>query len=53
MAADSWGRYNIMIITGILSAALTFASIAAKNTASILVVGGKFYSGFLDSDNGH
>jgi len=39
LAADSWGRYNIMIITAIISAALTFASIAAKNTASILVVG--------------
>jgi len=39
MAADSWGRYNIMIITGILSAVLTFVSIAAKDTASILVVG--------------
>ncbi|KAF8155548.1 major facilitator superfamily domain-containing protein [Crassisporium funariophilum] len=39
MAADSWGRYNIMIVTGILSSVLTFASIAAKNTASILVVG--------------
>ncbi|KAJ3769557.1 major facilitator superfamily domain-containing protein [Lentinula raphanica] len=39
MAADSWGRYNIMIITGLLSAMLVFVSIAARNTGSILVVG--------------
>jgi len=44
MAADSWGRYNIMIVTGFLSAILTFASIAANNTASILVVGGVYIS---------
>ncbi|KAJ3846503.1 major facilitator superfamily domain-containing protein [Lentinula lateritia] len=39
MAADSWGRYNIMIITGLISALLVLVSIAARNTASILVVG--------------
>ncbi|KAJ3745859.1 major facilitator superfamily domain-containing protein [Lentinula detonsa] len=39
MAADSWGRYNIMIITGFISALLAFVSIATRNTASILVVG--------------
>ncbi|KAF5370531.1 hypothetical protein D9757_010142 [Collybiopsis confluens] len=39
MAADSFGRYNIMIITGFITALLAFVSIAAKNTASILVVG--------------
>lgn len=43
MAADSWGPYNIMIITGILCAVLTFASMAAKDTASILIVGGMFH----------
>lgn len=42
MAADSWGRYNIMIITAFLSSVLTLTSIAAKNTASILVVGSTF-----------
>ena len=40
LAADTWGRYNIMIIAGISSAVLTIASIAAKDTSSILVVGG-------------
>ncbi|KIK65186.1 hypothetical protein GYMLUDRAFT_160269 [Collybiopsis luxurians FD-317 M1] len=39
LAADSWGRFNIMIITGFISALLVFASIAAQDTASILVVG--------------
>ncbi|KXN89223.1 Riboflavin transporter MCH5 [Leucoagaricus sp. SymC.cos] len=39
MAADSWGCFNIMIITGFITALLVFVSIAAKNTASILVVG--------------
>lgn len=39
MAADSWGRYNLMIVTGFLSSLLTFLSILAKDTPSILVVG--------------
>ena len=41
MAADTWGRYNILIIAGISSAVLTIASIAAKDTSSILIVGGE------------
>jgi hypothetical protein len=41
MAADTWGRYNILIIAGISSAVLTIASVAAKDTSSILVVGGE------------
>lgn len=40
MLADTWGRYNIMIVTAIMCSVLTFASIAARNTPSILVVGG-------------
>jgi len=40
MLADSWGRYNITIATAIMCSVLTLASIAAKDTASILVVGG-------------
>jgi hypothetical protein len=40
MLADTWGPYNIMIVTAIMCSVLTFASIAAKDTASILVVGG-------------
>jgi MFS family permease len=39
MLADTWGPYNIMIVTAIMCSVLTFASIAAKDTASILVVG--------------
>ena len=37
---------DITIINGRLCAVLTFASMAAKNTASILVVGGTFHSLF-------
>jgi len=44
MAADTWGRYNILIIAGISSAVLTIASIAAKDTSSILVVGGECWT---------
>ena len=40
MLADTWGRYNIMIVTAIMCSVLTFASISARNTPSILVVGG-------------
>jgi len=40
MAADTWGRFNILIIAGMSSAILTIASIAAKDTPGVLVVGG-------------
>jgi hypothetical protein len=40
MLADTWGRYNTMIVTAIMCSVLTFSSIAARNTPSILVVGG-------------
>lgn len=39
LLADFWGRYNVMVATAITSSILVFASIAAKNTASILIVG--------------
>lgn len=42
MAADTWGRYNIMIIASISSAVLTIASIAATDTSSILVIGAMY-----------
>jgi len=43
--ADSWGRYNVLIISIILCSVLTFSSIAAKNTASIILVGALY--GFM------
>ncbi|KIM41891.1 hypothetical protein M413DRAFT_140285 [Hebeloma cylindrosporum] len=42
MAADTRGRYNIMIIASISSAVLTIASIAATDTSSILVIGAMY-----------
>ncbi|KAF8995123.1 major facilitator superfamily domain-containing protein [Cyathus striatus] len=55
MLADSWGRYNIMIFSALLCAVLNFASIAANNTASILVVGALygFTSGTVVTLQGH
>jgi hypothetical protein len=49
MAADAWGRYNIMIVATIFSGVITLASIAAKNTASIIAVGGMFTNWFSTS----
>ncbi|KAJ7220244.1 major facilitator superfamily domain-containing protein [Mycena pura] len=37
--ADRWGRFNMMVATALASAILTFASIAARNEASVLVIG--------------
>ncbi|KAJ7447952.1 major facilitator superfamily domain-containing protein [Mycena galericulata] len=37
--ADRWGRFNMMVATALASAILTFASIAARNEASVLIIG--------------
>jgi len=37
--ADRWGRFNMMVATALACSILTFASIAARNEASILVIG--------------
>ncbi|KAJ7268386.1 major facilitator superfamily domain-containing protein [Mycena rebaudengoi] len=37
--ADNWGRFNMMVATALACAILTFASIAARNEASLLVIG--------------
>ncbi|KAJ7675901.1 major facilitator superfamily domain-containing protein [Mycena polygramma] len=36
--ADRWGRFNMMVATALASAILTFASIAARNEASVLII---------------
>ncbi|KAJ7449417.1 major facilitator superfamily domain-containing protein [Mycena galericulata] len=37
--ADRWGCFNMMVATALASAILTFASIAARNEASVLIIG--------------
>ncbi|KAJ7715649.1 major facilitator superfamily domain-containing protein [Mycena maculata] len=37
--ADRWGRFNMMVATALASAILTFTSIAARNEASVLIIG--------------
>ncbi|KAJ7635788.1 MFS transporter, MCP family, solute carrier family 16, member 10 [Mycena polygramma] len=39
LLADHWGRFNMMVVTSLAAAILTFASIAARTEAGVLIIG--------------